>query len=156
MLKIEINAVAGEARLKRMPESVMNALKEKELELAAALAEKAAGVAPKLSGKLASSIRQRVRASEKAVTARVYVSGKAKQYARAQERGAKTKAHEILPDKAKVLAFALGGAQVFAARVMNPGAVIPAHPFLKPSLDSMASQIRAELTDAVKFGLNQA
>lgn len=156
MLTVRIDATVGEARLRRMPGGVRDALKEKELDLAAILVGKAAGAAPKKSGLLSRSIRQSVRATPKAVTARVYVSGKARKYAHAQEFGAKTRAHEILPNKARALAFALGGKTVFAGSVQHPGAVIPAHPFMRSSLKSMEGRIRAGLDEAVKLGLSKA
>lgn len=155
MLKIEINTAVAEARLKRMPDAVRQALQEKETDLAGMLVAKARGAAPKKTGTLAAGIRQRVRSSKKWVVARVYVGGKGRKYAHAQEYGAKTKAHEIVAGKAKALAFVAGGKATFAASVQHPGATIPAHPFMRPSLRSMASQIRAGLTAAVRFGLNK-
>lgn len=154
MLRIDINTEVGEARLKRMPDAVRDALKEKELHLAHILVAKAQGAAPRLTGKLAASIKESVRASEKSVTARVYVSGKARKYAHAQEFGAKTRAHEIFASKAAALAFVFGGEPVFAKSVMNPGAVIPAHPFLTSSFKSMQAEIRSGLIDAVRLGLS--
>ncbi len=156
MLKIEINSAIADARLKHMPQAVRDALKEKERELAGMVVARARGAAPKKTGQLASGIISRVSDSKKWVVARVWVKGKARRYAHAQEHGARTTAHEILPNKAKALAFALGGKTVFAGSVKSPGATIPPHSFLRSSLKTMAGDIKAGMVAAVKFGLSKA
>ncbi len=57
--------------------------------------------------------------------------------------------HEILPDKAKALAFLVGGKQTFAARVNLPAITMPERSYMRSSLAEMAEQIRDEFAAAV-------
>ena len=66
-------------------------------------------------------------------------------YAAIQEYGGKTSAHEILPDKAKALAFAAGGAMRFATRVEHPGSTIPGRSYLRATLEEQSDAIVAAL-----------
>jgi hypothetical protein len=54
-----------------------------------------------------------------------------------------------VPDKAKALAFAIGGKQVFAARVNLPAVTMPERSYLRSSLAEMAEEIVEGLSDAV-------
>ena len=54
-----------------------------------------------------------------------------------------------MPDKAKALAFAVGGKQVFAARVNLPAVTMPERSYLRSSLAEMAEEIVEGLSDAV-------
>ena len=54
-----------------------------------------------------------------------------------------------MPDKAKALAFAIGGKQVFAARVNLPAVTMPERSYLRSSLAEMAEEIVEGLSDAV-------
>jgi hypothetical protein len=54
-----------------------------------------------------------------------------------------------VPDKAKALAFAVGGKQVFAARVNLPAVTMPERSYLRSSLAEMAEEIVEGLSDAV-------
>ena len=56
---------------------------------------------------------------------------------------------EILPDKAKALAFVLGGKRVFAAHVNLPAIAMPERSYMRASLAEMADEIRDGLSDAV-------
>jgi hypothetical protein len=58
-------------------------------------------------------------------------------------------AHEILPDKARVLAFVAGGKLVFARRVQHPGSQIPARSYLGSALDEQSDDIVKDLTEIV-------
>jgi hypothetical protein len=52
-------------------------------------------------------------------------------------------------DKAKALAFVVGGKQVFAARVNLPAVTLPERSYLRSSLAEMAGEIVQGLSDAV-------
>jgi hypothetical protein len=54
-----------------------------------------------------------------------------------------------VPDKAKALAFAVGGKQVFAARVNLPAVTLPERSYLRSSLAEMTGEIVEGLSDAV-------
>jgi phage gpG-like protein len=74
------------------------------------------------TGRLADAIQAEVEDDGQALVARVFVSSDVK-YAMIQEYGGTTPAHDIVPDKAKALAFLSGGGLVFARRVHHPGSV---------------------------------
>ena len=57
--------------------------------------------------------------------------------------------HAILPDKAKALAFLVGGKQAFAARVNLPAVTMPERSYLRSSLEEMADEIREGLSEAM-------
>jgi len=74
------------------------------------------------------------------------------EYARYQELG--TKAHVILPVRAKALAFKTAtGETVFARRVNHPG--FPPHPFLRPGVQERRAAILDGLHAAVVRALNE-
>jgi phage gpG-like protein len=97
------------------------------------------------SGALAASIAAEVAGDGEDITATVGSFGDVK-YAAIQEYGGKTGAHEILPDKARALAFVSGGAMHFARKVEHPGSVIPERSYLRSSLEEMSAEIVAALT----------
>lgn len=70
-------------------------------------------------------------------------------YAAILEKGGKTAAHEIVATKAKALAFAVGGAQVFAKSVHHPGSVIKAYGYHASALEESADDIEMGLKEAV-------
>ena len=70
-------------------------------------------------------------------------------YAAIHEFGGTIPPHQIVPDKAKALAFAIGGKQVFAARVNLPAVTMPERSYLRSSLAEMAEAIRERLSEAV-------
>ena len=82
------------------------------------------------------------------VVTRLFAGGDLK-YAAIQEYGGVTSPHEILPVRAKALAFMTGGEQVFAKVVHHPGSHIPERSYLRSSLAEMAAQIDAEMKSAV-------
>jgi phage gpG-like protein len=96
------------------------------------------------SGALRDSIGTEVFSDGEDVSASVGSYGDVK-YAAIQEYGGKTGAHEILPDKAKALAFLVAGAMRFARKVEHPGSVIPERSYLRSSLDEMSDEILAAL-----------
>jgi phage gpG-like protein len=141
------------ASLAGMPDRVRQALSSKANVLAVALEAKiqqklSGGVLNTRSGALASSIIATVDESSADVSVRIGTSGDVK-YAAIQEFGGAIPPHEIVPDKAKALAFAIGGKQVFAARVNLPAVTLPERSYLRASLGEMAEEIREEFGAAV-------
>jgi phage gpG-like protein len=141
------------ASLAGMPDRVRQALSSKANVLAAALEAKiqqklSGGVLNMRSGALASSIIATVDESSAGVSVRVGTSGDVK-YAAIQEFGGTIPPHEIVPDKAKALAFVVGGKQVFAARVNLPAVTMPERSYLCSSLAEMAEGIAEGLSEAV-------
>ncbi len=70
-------------------------------------------------------------------------------YAAILEYGGKIAAHDIVPSKAKALAFVAGGARRFARIVHHPGSVIRAFAYMGSALDDLESEIEGGLKDAV-------
>jgi hypothetical protein len=81
------------------------------------------------------------------VVTTVFSAGDLK-YAAIQEYGGVTGPHEILPARAKALAFLAGGERVFARVVHHPGSHIPERSYLRASLAEMAAQIETEMKAA--------
>ena len=75
-------------------------------------------------------------------------SGSDLKYAAIQEYGGVTGPHQILPSRAKALAFMAGGEAVFARVVHHPGSHIPERSYLRASLSEMADQIETEMKAA--------
>lgn len=146
-------AEALQARLDAFPALLASVLAAKARSLGEALAdtvrnEKLSGqVLNARSGALRDSIGAEVASDGDEVSASVGSYGDVK-YAAIQEYGGKTGAHEILPDKAKALAFLAGGAMRFARRVEHPGSVIPERSYLRSSLAEMSAEILAALAAA--------
>jgi phage gpG-like protein len=141
------------ASLAGMPDRVRQALASKANVLAVALEAKiqqklSGGVLNTRSGALASSIVATVDESSTDVAVRIGTCGDVK-YAAIQEFGGTIPPHEIVPDKAKALAFAVSGKQVFAARVNLPAVTLPERSYLRSSLAEMAEEITGELSHAV-------
>ena len=133
------------ASLAAMPDRVRQALSSKANALAVALEAKiqqklSGGVLNTRSGALASSIIATVDDSSSEVSVRIGTSGDVK-YAAIQEFGGTIPPHEIVPDKAKALAFAIGGKQVFAARVNLPAVTLPERSYLRSSLAEMGGRL---------------
>ena len=151
MLSLSLDgAEALQARLDAFPAALATGLAAKAQDLASALADKvkfeklSGEVLNARSGALRDSISAEVASDDDEVSASVGSYGDVK-YAAIQEYGGKTGAHEILPDKAKVLAFLVGGAMRFARRVEHPGSVIPERSYLRSSLEEMSDEILAAL-----------
>ena len=70
-------------------------------------------------------------------------------YAGILEYGGKTAAHDIVPSKAKALAFVVGGARRFAKIVHHPGSTIRAFAYIGSALDDLQDEIEDGLKDAV-------
>ena len=69
--------------------------------------------------------------------------------AASHEYGGMIPPHEIVPDKAKALAFLVGGKQAFAARVNLPAIAIPERSYMRASLAERADEIGDGLSEAV-------
>ena len=142
-------------RFEASPAALSEALAAKAAELAAALAERvrndklAGGVLNARTGALSASIAAYVTVDSQKVRATVGSFGDVK-YAAIQEAGGKTGAHEILPVKAKALAFAVGGKTVFARKVEHPGSLIPARSYPGSALDAMSGEIVDALAAALQ------
>jgi phage gpG-like protein len=99
------------------------------------------------SGALKASISAEVVNSGDMLKAIVGSTGDVK-YAAIQEYGGRTSAHEILPGKAKALAFLTGGGPRFARRINHPGSTLPARAYLLNSLEEARDEIVGVLADA--------
>jgi phage gpG-like protein len=152
MLQVELQDDAS-AALAAMPDRVRQALSSKANMLAAALQAK---IQQKLSGTvlnartgaLARSIIATVDDTGADISVRIGPSGDIK-YAAIQEFGGTIPPHEIVPNKAKALAFAVGGKQVFAKRVNLPAVTMPGRSYLRSSLAEMTGEIVEGLSEAV-------
>ena len=106
------------------------------------------------SGKLANSIRAEVTADGNGIGVRVFSEGVP--YADIHEYGGKTRAHDIYPDKAKVLAFVMGGRKVFARVVHHPGSQMPERSYMRSSAAELHAHIAEEVAEAARQALSQA
>jgi phage gpG-like protein len=145
-------------RLAAAPAAIQSALAAKAADLAERLRrhvtdDKLSGqVLRSRSGVLRASIAAEVDDQAGQVIARVFSAGDVK-YAAIQEYGGRTAPHDIVPDKAKALAFLVHGAPVFAHVVHHPGSQIPARSYLRSALADMGDQIIAEVSAAARDAL---
>jgi phage gpG-like protein len=151
MLMIDLaGADALDSRLDAFPAQLLDELAANSAILAAALVDKVRSdklsgqVLNAVSGALRDSIVADIAVEREKVVASVGSAGDLK-YAAIHEYGGKTAAHEILPSKASVLAFAVGGATIFARRVEHPGSVIPERSYLRSTLAEMMDEVVATL-----------
>ena len=160
MLNVQLDVSKAIDWLEALPQSVHDALLESMDALRLLLEDKV--VNDKLSGQvlnaktgaLQRSIVSGLNDDDTAVYGWVGSSGDVS-YAAIQEFGGKTAAHDIMPDKAKALAFLVGGKKIFAKIVHHPGSVIPERSYLRSALADMEDEIVAEATEAVRTGLEQ-
>jgi phage gpG-like protein len=141
------------ASLAGVPERVRQALSDKAnalaAELEAKIQQKLAGtVLNARTGALARSIVTTIDDSSASVSVSIATNGDVK-YAAIHEFGGAIPPHQILPNKAKALAFAIGGKQVFAARVNLPAVTMPERSYMRSSLAEMADEIREGLSEVV-------
>jgi phage gpG-like protein len=141
-----------------------------ETALAAALAAKAAALGADLKARIEAKLSGGVLATksgallaslvlEEAIESPSYVVRVASHgvpYARIQEFGGRTQAHDIVAVKAKALAFIADGKACFARRVHHPGSVIPQRSFMRSALDDMHEEIVGDLKDAVMESIRAA
>lgn len=150
---LELSLDDGAASLAAMPERVRAALAEKVGVLAAALEARiqqklAGGVLNPRTGALARAMIATFEESPTGVSVRLGVSGDRK-YAAIHEFGGTIPPRQIVPDKAKALAFLVAGKQAFARRVNLPAITVPERSYMRSSLTEMVDAIRDELSDAV-------
>ena len=156
MLDVSLNDDAS-AALAAMPERVRDALSSKANALAAELQGKiqqklAGAVLNARTGALARAIVTTIDDSSANVSVTIGASGDIK-YAAINEFGGTIPPHQVVPDKARVLAFVVGGKQAFAMRVNLPAIAMPERSYLRSSLGEMADEIKDELSEAVAEAL---
>ena len=148
MFDVSLNDTAT-AALGAMPERIRAALVAKAGVLAAKLRAKieqklSGEVLQMKSGALAGSIGVTIEETSAGVAVRLATSPDVK-YAAIHEFGGVIPPHQIVPDKAKALAFLVGGKQAFTARVNLPAIAMPERSYMRTSLAEMADDIRDEL-----------
>jgi phage gpG-like protein len=154
MLQLSLEGQAELAeRLGKMPDRLRAALAEKLDALAQSLFAQVVGnlsgsVLNTRSGALRDSIRMQASQQDGAIGVEIFSDGHVP-YAAIQEHGGKTAAHEILPDKARVLAFAMNGKQAFARKIQHPGSQIPERSYLRSALADQGDDIAQGLTNVV-------
>ncbi len=156
MIQLSLHDGAS-AALAAMPDRIRDALSSKANALAAELQAKiqqklSGGVLNQKSGALARSIAATVDDSSADVS--VTVATGDIPYATIHEYGGTIPPHEIVPDKAKALAFILAGKQAFAARVNLPAIAMPERSYMRSSLAEMADEIGEELGEVVAGAIN--
>jgi phage gpG-like protein len=152
MLAISLRDGAS-AALADLPERLRDALAATASTLAAELEAKvqqklAGGVLNARTGALARSIVTTIEQSAAGVSVTIGSDGDVK-YAAIHEFGGVIPPHEIVPDKARALAFLIGGKQAFATRVNLPAVTMPERSYLRASLAEMADEIADAMTDAI-------
>lgn len=155
MLQISLDDAAElSARLNALPDQMRAALAQKIDSLAQALYAQVVGVnlngalVDVRSGALRDSIQVETQSQDGTFGARIYSSGDVP-YAAILEFGGKTAAHEILPDKAKALAFFMNGKRVFARRIQHPGSSFASRSYLGSALEEASDDISSSLTEIV-------
>jgi hypothetical protein len=106
----------------------------------------------RLSGELAASISATVEVGDGVVTAQVF-SADPPPYAALLELGGVIPAHDVRPVSAEALSFVLDGRRVFAKVAHIPDVTVPAHSYLRASLQDMAAEITSDLQQAVARAL---
>lgn len=151
MFDLSLHDTASPA-LAAMPERIGAALAAKAGVLAAAVQARiqqnlSGSVLDTKSGALAASIGVMIDQEATSVTVRLFTSPDVK-YAAIHEFGGTIPPHEIVPDKAKALAFLVGGKQVFAARVNVPAVTMLERSYMRSALAEMAGEFRDAMNDA--------
>jgi phage gpG-like protein len=142
------------ASLAALPDDLRAALAEKIDALAQNLLAQivgvnlSGGVLNARSGRLRDSIQLRGDGQDETQSVEIYADGSAP-YAAIQEFGGKTAAHDIIPDKSKVLAFMLNGKQMFARRVHHPGSEIPERSYMRSALAEQSQDIAEALRETL-------
>jgi phage gpG-like protein len=152
MFDLSLNDTAS-AALAAMPERIRDALATKAnalaAELQAKIQQKLSGeVLQMRSGALAGSIGVTIDDPSADVSVRITTSTDIK-YAAIHEFGGTIPPHQIVPDKARALAFLVGGKQVFATRVQLPAVTMPERSYMRAALSEMADEVRDEFSSAV-------
>jgi phage gpG-like protein len=161
MLSVTLTgADALDSQLDALPAAVTAVVAAKSAALAGQLLERArqklsGAVLQPRSGALAASLGvDGPTLTADAVVTTIFAGGDLK-YAAIQEYGGVTSPHDILPSRAKALAFMTSAGEVFAKLVHHPGSRIPERSYLRSSLADMAETIDAEMKAAVLDALRQ-
>ena len=141
------------------PDAVLAALLAKTEDLRQALLAKVQAnlsgeILQERSGALKASIASEIIATADVIQATVASDSVA--YAAIQEYGGTTAPHDIVPVKAKALAFAGADGPRFARRVHHPGSRLPARRYLGSALDALHDDIAGGLKAAVREALGAA
>lgn len=160
-MSVTLDAEALSAGLDRLP-----------LQVSAAVAAKVAAAAADLqrhviddklhgqmlnarTGRLASAVERKVEIKGGSIVGEIFVNDSVP-YAAILEHGGSTAPHDIVPDKAKALAFAIGGKHVVARVVHHPGSRFPARPYLTSALNDETDEIAAALKSAAITAAQEA
>lgn len=150
MITVEVDAYRAQVRLESLPARVRGALQVKRNILTLQLEGKAKGNAPvgpssktHTGGQLRRSIFSQATDTATTIEGKV-ATGADTPYAKYVELG--TAAHDIVPTKAKALAFMLDGKQVFAKSVHHPGT--KGQLFMRRAFDDMKAEIIAGFKQA--------
>jgi phage gpG-like protein len=152
MFDLSLNDTAS-AALAALPEHIRAALAAKAgtlaAELQAKIQQKLSGdVLQMRSGALAGSIGVTIDETSTGVAVRIATSPDVK-YAAIHEFGGTIPPHQLVPDKARALAFIVGGKQAFAARVNLPAITMPERSYMRSSLAEIADEIRDEFAAVI-------
>jgi phage gpG-like protein len=160
MLQFSLEGAAElSARLAALPDDLRAALAEKIDALAQDIYAQvvgvnlSGGVLETRTGALRNSIH--LRRDGQGSSAEIVADGGAP-YDAIHEFGGKTAAHEIIPDKAKALAFMFNGKQAFARRVTHPGSQIPERSYLRSALAEKGADILQAIADVVTEAASRA
>jgi phage gpG-like protein len=152
----EIDAYRATVKVDQVPLKVLFALRRKRDALLLALEAKAKGYAPvgpstktHVGGQLRRSIFSKANDSDTLVEG-VVATGADTPYARIQELGGTVQIPEIVPTKARALAFAVGGKTVFAMRAKAHSVTIPAQRYMGRAFDDMRQTIIEQMTAAAR------
>ena len=149
-MSVALDAEALSAGLERMSSQVSAAVEAKVMAATAELQrhvidDKLHGQMLSVrTGRLASAVERIIEAKDDSIVGEVFVNDSVR-YAAILEHGGTTPPHDIVPDKAKALAFAAGGGHVFSRVVHHPGSRFPARPYLESALNDEADEIGAAL-----------
>ena len=145
-MKVDADSVIASLveRKARVPQKVSEVVHALTVKLQRAIEARA----PVKTGKLRRSIFSEVIDNEYQALGRVYVSPDTA-YAKFVEYG--TRPHDIYPTKASVLAFMMGGRQVFAKHVRHPGT--KAQFYMHGPFEEMKPEIIAQIEGAVRDSL---
>ena len=154
MFDVTVKIDRGVARLKKLPDQVRAELRTEARALATDLQSAAKANAGEyfhvVTGRYQRSIRRSVRSNSKGVVGKVYSKSP---LAHILEKGAVRPAHQEIAKNVKALAFiGSGGAQQFAASVMNPGSRVEGHAVINDAFQEMKGRIREGLQQAVARG----
>jgi phage gpG-like protein len=100
----------------------------------------------RVTGRLATSMRRRVEDNGDNFN---IIFGSNVPYAAIHEFGGRTPPHDIVPKRASVLSFMLGGNRVFAKVVHHPGSTIPARPYIRPAIAENRVKLESGIRESV-------